>query len=134
MNQVATIENENGFTLIETLMAIAIISIGLLGLAALQTNAISGNSKAQKQTMAIILADNKIEGYKNNTWNTAAPPASQTETGTALYQECSWGIFTRTTEVQLNTPSSGIATVRVRVSWPGRVANPVDIRTIIAQK
>ena len=146
MNQMAPIQNKNGFTLIEALMAIAIISIGLLGLAALQANAISGNSKAQKQTMAIILADNKIEAYKNNVWNTTAPLATETETGTALNLECPWGIFTRTTDIQLNTcpdgtpclggntQCCGIATVRVRVSWPGRVANPVDIRTTIAQK
>ena len=50
MNMTDTIfsRNEKGFTLIETLMAIAIISIGLLGLAALQANAISGNSKGSK--------------------------------------------------------------------------------------
>ena len=123
--------DEKGFTLVETLMAIAIISIGLLGLAALQTNAITGNSKNQKQTMAILLAENKIEDYKNNLWNSTPPPATETETGTTLSP---WGIFTRTTDVQLNTPSPGIASVRVRVAWPGRVANPVDIQTIIAQK
>jgi type IV pilus modification protein PilV len=123
--------DEKGFTLLETLMAMAIISIGLLGLAALQTNAITGNSKTQKQTMAILLAENKIEAYKNNLWNSTSPPATETETGTTL---SSWGIFTRTTDIQLNTPSPGIASVRVRVDWPGRVANPVDIRTIIAQK
>ena len=127
-----TFPDEKGFTLIETLMAIAIISIGLLGLAALQANAISGNSKAQKQSMAILLADNKIEAYKNNMWNTTAPPGSETETGTALSP---WGIYTRTTDIQLNTCSDGtncpgnplccgIATVQVTVSWPGRDCQP----------
>jgi type IV pilus modification protein PilV len=130
-----TFSDDKGFTLIEALMAIAIISIGLLGLAALQGNALSGNAKAQKQSMAIQLANNKIEAYKNNVWNTTAPPDSETETGTALSP---WGIFTRTTDIQLNTPRSGIATIRVRVSWPvqGRdfALHPVDIQTTIAQK
>ena len=82
--------------------------------------------------MAILLAENKIEAYKNNLWNTTPPLVNpEIETGTALSP---WGIFTRTTDVQLNTPSPSIATVRVTVSWPGRVANPVDIQTIIAQK
>jgi type IV pilus modification protein PilV len=137
--------NEKGFTLIETLMAIAIISIGLLGLAALQANAISGNSKAQKQSMAILLAENKIEAFKNNIWSTTAPMATETETGTSLSSECPWGIFTRTTDIQLNTcidattcPGNpmccGVATIRVRVFWPQRIANPIDIRTTIALK
>jgi type IV pilus assembly protein PilV len=133
MTRMQTFPDEKGFTLIETLMAIAIISIGLLGLAALQSNAISGNAKAQKQSMAIQVADNKIEAYKHNTWNTTAPPDTETETGTAVSP---WGIFTRITDIQLNTPSPGIATVRVRVSWPSLVrgAHPVDIQTTIAQK
>jgi type IV pilus modification protein PilV len=142
MTDTLSYDNDKGFTLIETLMAIAVISIGLLGLAALQANAISGNAKSQKQTMAILLADNKIEACKNNVWNTTAPLNTEIETGTALSP---WGIFTRTTDIQLNTCSDGtkcpgnlqccgISTVRVRVSWPGRDANPVDIRTTIAQK
>jgi type IV pilus modification protein PilV len=146
MTDTISCRKENGFTLIETLMAMAIVSIGLLGLAALQTNAITGNVKAQKQSMAILLAENKIEAYKNNMWNTTAtaPLASETETGTAVSP---WGIFTRTTDIQLDTCPDGtpcdksnnmrccgIATIRVRVSWPGRVDSPVDIRTTIAQK
>ena len=145
MNQMKYFHDNEGFTLIETLMAMAIVSIGLLGLAALQTNAITGNTKAQKQSMAILLAENKIEACKNNVWNNTPPPnypSPEIETGTALSP---WGIFTRTTDIQLNTcpdttqcPGNpwccGIATVRVRVSWLGRVASPVDIRTAISQK
>ncbi len=136
------IAGEKGFTLIETLMAIAIISIGLLGLAALQTNAMSGNTRAQKQTEAIRLANNKIESFRNNAWNNIPPPESETEEGTEL---STWGIFTRITDIQLNTCQDGttcpgnlqccgIASVRVRVSWPRRTEKPVDIQTTIVQK
>jgi type IV pilus assembly protein PilV len=141
MNQLSK-TNNSGFTILEILMAMAIISIGLLGLAAVQSSALLGNTKAQKQSMAVILAENKIEDCMNNAWNTTPPSSTEIETGTTLSPT---GIYTRTTNIQLNTCSDGtqcpgnlqccgIAFVRVRVSWPGRTANPVDIRTTIVQK
>jgi len=138
MNQIETIRNENGFTLIETLMAMAIISIGLLGLAALQTSAITGNSRAQKQSMAILLAGNRIEAYKNMPYGSIPSTPTTVEDGETLSP---WGIFTRTTVIQLVDMCPGISTpcpgaiVTVTVSWPGRdVARPVFMQTTIAQK
>ena len=61
--------DEKGFTLIETLLAIAIMGIGLLALAALQASAISGTTKAKKHSMAILLAENKIETCKKTEFN-----------------------------------------------------------------
>jgi type IV pilus modification protein PilV len=46
------VSNEKGFTLIEALIALAIFSIGILGVAAMQITAINSNSVAQIQTDA----------------------------------------------------------------------------------
>ncbi len=124
-----TCPNENGFTLIETLMAIAIMAIGLLGLAALQTTAISGAAKANKQSMAVSLAEDQIETYKNIPYD-SVPSAPSTATGTDL---SSWGIFTRTTAVQDGVPVPGSKTITVTVSWPDKVPRSVVFQTIIAQ-
>lgn len=129
MTPIKSFSNENGFTLIETLMAIAIMAIGLLALAALQTTAISGTTKAKKHSMAILLAEDKIEISKNALYD-AILPAGETEYGTALSP---WGIFTRTTTVQDNTPFIGAKTITVSVSWPDRVARSVVFQTIITQ-
>ena len=64
MAPIKSFSNENGFTLIETMMAIAIMAIGLLAVAALQATAISGNAKSKKNSMAILLAEDQIETYK----------------------------------------------------------------------
>jgi type IV pilus assembly protein PilV len=128
MTTMLTCPDEKGFTLIETLMAIAVISIGLLALAALQTSAISGNAKAKKHSMAVLLAEDQIETYRNMPYD-SIPASEVTETGTALSP---WGIYTRTTSVQDGMPVSGSKTITVSVSWPDKVPRSVVFQSIIS--
>ncbi|MGA1870356.1 MAG: type IV pilus modification PilV family protein [bacterium] len=52
---------DNGFTLLEVLIAIAIFSYGILAVATMQIRAITGNASSMKQTNATLLASKKIE-------------------------------------------------------------------------
>jgi type IV pilus assembly protein PilV len=54
-------KNQGGFTLIEVLIAMAILSFGLLSVAGMQSVAIHVNSSANKLTRATTLAQDKIE-------------------------------------------------------------------------
>ena len=53
--------NSRGFTLIEVLIVIAIFSIGILAVAAMQMTSTKGNASARRITEATALAENKIE-------------------------------------------------------------------------
>jgi type IV pilus modification protein PilV len=53
--------NEDGFTIIEVLIAMVILSIGILGLTKMQIAAIKANGSAMKFTNAAIIAQNQIE-------------------------------------------------------------------------
>lgn len=53
--------DRHGFTLIEVMIALAIFSIGILGIYSLQISAIKGNSTAGKRTQAISWAANRAE-------------------------------------------------------------------------
>lgn len=54
-------QREGGFTLIEVLVAIAILSIGILAVATMQTTAISANNRGYRLTEATTLAQDRIE-------------------------------------------------------------------------
>jgi type II secretion system protein I len=53
--------NIKGFTLIEVLIVMAIFSIGILAVAAMQITATKGNASARRITEATALAENQIE-------------------------------------------------------------------------
>jgi type IV pilus modification protein PilV len=53
--------DSRGFTLIEVMIALAIFSIGILGMYALQISSINGNTSARNRTQAIAWAANRME-------------------------------------------------------------------------
>lgn len=55
------LKKNEGFTLIETLLAVSILSIGLLAIAAMQTSAIKVNSSANYLTKRSTWAQDKLE-------------------------------------------------------------------------
>ena len=59
--QMDKLKKENGFTLLEVLVAITIFAVGLLAVAALHTSAINMNSTSNKMTNLSTLAMDQIE-------------------------------------------------------------------------
>ena len=59
---------EEGFSLIEVLVALTILAVGLLSLALLQFTAIKGNAGASKSTIATELAQTKLELFRRDDW------------------------------------------------------------------
>jgi prepilin-type N-terminal cleavage/methylation domain-containing protein len=60
-----------GFTLIEVLIAAAILGVALVGLASTQGNAIHGNLMSRKTNIATMLAQQKMEELRSQPWATA---------------------------------------------------------------
>jgi type IV pilus assembly protein PilV len=54
-------KGEQGFTLIEVMIALVIFAIGILGVAIMQLNAINGNASARMSTETVTLAQDQIE-------------------------------------------------------------------------
>ena len=59
-------KTQHGFSLLEVLIALLVLSIGLLGLAALQTISLKANHSAYTRTQAIYLAYDIMDRIKAN--------------------------------------------------------------------
>ena len=110
----------------EVLVAMVLLTLGLLGVANLTIGVIKGNSYSKNVTTATVVAQQQIEqaqrlGYTNS--SSLAGNATVSMGGTS---------FTRTTTVADSTPAVNMKTVSVAVSWnPGN--NSVSLNTIISQ-
>ena len=65
LNRKFFVEREKGFTLLEVMISLVILSIGLLGLAALQLVAVKNNSFSSEMTYATMLAQQQAETLKS---------------------------------------------------------------------
>lgn len=123
-----TYQNQQGFTLIEILIALVIFAVGLLAIAGLQASSISYNSGANQRTAAIMLAQGLMEQTMaldrdsaitstveiDTALNIDSNDSDGDENATTLKQSGS-GSFTATRSITLNTPTTGISQISITV-------------------
>lgn len=88
-----------GFTLVEVMVSLGVMTISAMGLFALQGQATRSNGRARDMTMASQIAQNIIERLKMDglTWNTITNPPDTTDLGNTrilgLVDTATTGIF-----------------------------------------
>jgi len=81
-------QNQNGFTLIEVLIAAVIITFGMLAMGSFLSNYVSMNALNERRTEATIYAQKKIEELRTRALQTTLTTATDTNlTGRALSSE-----------------------------------------------
>ncbi len=110
-----------GFTLIEVMIVIVVLTFGLLSLAAMQIQAMRGSERGRHATNAAAIAENKMELLQQDAWATigvtggfVADPAAQNiiqldgTTSLERYYNVSYQVtdlqatFTRALDVQVS--------------------------------
>jgi type IV pilus assembly protein PilV len=132
MKRVWQPSRQGGFSLIELLVSITILSVGLLALAQMQTIGMNTGSIAQKITVATSLGREAMEDVlswdpANASLNASGsnlpyPPGLPTP---AVFSAAGAGNFTITFSTTKDTPAVG--TTKVDVTVTGRGIQPVVI-------
>jgi len=127
----------SGFTLLEVLVALVVLSIGLLGLAALQTTAFRYNHQSYQRTQAVIQAYDILDRIRANPagknaglYNTVASGYIPTSPPNCMTSSCSETQMATYDIAQWNTTNAAILTSGVgQISTNGATM----IRTITIQ-
>lgn len=128
---VAIIKQQNGFTLIEVLIAMTIFAIGILAVASMQVTAITGNSFSCNLTGATTLAGDRMDALMSLDYNNH-PDLSDTDGDGLAGLDHATGVtadhnrtYTGETNVVYNVfwnvadnvPVTDTKTVRMIVTW-----------------
>jgi type IV pilus assembly protein PilV len=127
MTSKSSMSVEEGFTLIEIMITLVILSIGIFALAGLQVSAIKGNAFSKRMTAAVSIANQKLEQIKDTAYANILSESSTQITQSNLQ-------FTRQVTVTNNSPLANTKTVNVTVTWSdGSNSHSVPITTIFSQ-
>jgi prepilin-type N-terminal cleavage/methylation domain-containing protein len=110
---------QDGFTLIEILVAISIFSFAVLGLAAGTITVVRTNQNSHLNASAINLAQAKLEDFRAMTATAFATLAcpSFTSAGCSDGPVASTMTFARSWQITANSPVTGVSKIDVRVNW-----------------
>jgi type IV pilus assembly protein PilV len=117
---------EKGFTLLEVIVAISILTIGILAVASMQISSIRGNSFAAGVTEGTTWAGDQVERlmalpYDHNDLDQAQNPHQATE-----------GKYTINWNVTDDTPMTNTKTINVTVTWTDHgVQKTVSLQRVI---
>ncbi len=118
--------NDKGFTLLEILVALTLLTVGLLGVAGLTVGIMRGNRHSNVVTTATTLAQDRMEEIRKRGY-IGADSLAGTENSVTGFP-----FYKRVTVITNNTPSLNMKTVEITVSWDGG-ASSVALVSLLVQ-
>ncbi|MDR3203660.1 MAG: prepilin-type N-terminal cleavage/methylation domain-containing protein [Deltaproteobacteria bacterium] len=126
------VRSRPGFTLIETLVALTVVLFGFLAALVMQQSSYRSGSIAEQQTLAVFLAESKIEEFRN--YIPDSFPSEKLDyfdrTGSPTNEAGRY--YTRSVTLVRQSPTQFTNEIEVKVAWPK--ANPVVYRSIVPIK
>lgn len=126
-----TIHYQDGFSLVEFMIAVTILAVGLMAMAGLQTTAMRSNASSKWQTAAATTAEEKLMQLKNLGYAGAANTAWTTAESITL---TGFGTFSRSYQIS-DSVSGYLKYIQVRVTWVDKlgVTKQVNLSTYLAK-
>ena len=129
----ALCKTRTGFTLIEMLIGMSILSFGLLGLAELHFIAAKGNNESRNLTSAVMLAETKVEELLNTKVATLSNGTFYDTNNPVSETGARGGMFTRSWIIADYEGSTCMKKITTTITWPGLKGNrSVSFNTLVS--
>jgi len=127
-----TLKQDNGFTLLEVLIAVSIFAIGLLAIATMQTSAIRVNSTAGQITSRMTWGQDKLEELLalpfGDPWLEGVDSSTADSAGN-IHQETTGDGYTIAWDILDDNPVTGTKRITVTVTGSGKTTQLVGIKS-----
>ncbi len=115
-----------GFSLIEMLIAIVILSISLLALAALMATTTQNNSFGAHMSEATTFAQDMLERLRAGPWENVVSNADQVTSSTGITYDRNWVVSPNPT-----SPSDTLREVTISINWNNN-NNSIRVLSVIS--
>jgi prepilin-type N-terminal cleavage/methylation domain-containing protein len=115
-----------GFSLIEVLIALVILSVAFLGLAGLMVQTTKNNSFGEHMTEAATFAQDQLENLRISSWVNVVTGNDMRQGSTGINYARSWIVV-----LNVAPPNDTIKEITITISWNDRVSHSVGFRSVI---
>lgn len=133
--------SEAGFTLLETTIAMVLLAIAGLGVAACFFYAAKNNSSARDRELAMAVAQQQMEQFRNASFSDAALNATGEVSTTITRAGRRYVVLTTITDTNVQSGTARTKTIQIRVSpwsdserWARNITSVFGSVTIISQR
>ncbi len=111
--------HQRGFTLIETLISLFILSVGLLCMSSMVFSVMRATAQSKETTTATTLLQDKMETLKNSNFSALTSGNDSASLGNITYLR-QWAIST----------AGNLKTITITVNWTSRGSHVVSLTTV----
>jgi type IV pilus modification protein PilV len=119
------LKKAKGFTLIEVLVALVILSISLLALAGFMVTTTKNNASGAHMTEATTFAQDKLEELKMSPWENIVSGSDQRKGSTGINYSRNWTVGENET--------GDLRTISLTINWSDRYNHSIRFFSVIAQ-
>ncbi|ELV7518868.1 prepilin-type N-terminal cleavage/methylation domain-containing protein [Photobacterium damselae] len=137
---ISNLTKPQGFSLLEVVITLAVLSIGVLGLVKMQAYMEVKAENALKTLDALHIAESQMEYYQTRASNVSGatgliPFASMADSTYCRQSMVSGSIYTLTCDASNLSLSGALRTIDVKVSWSDRhgVSQAVSLKTALSK-